>query len=202
MKNNKGITLITVVVMIIIIIIIATTSLLNASKLMNNSRDMAMDQKIETVRQAVKARQSEIGMQGSIAPTGDQQYVGKYSPLIAQDSIEAKGWYLLNEEALKDLGVNNLREFFLVNYQKGIVIPLLDEHHVEKYLVYAFISKVCDKKDKFVISEYIGEKLSNSSSSENESLPVASFSFSRILKIKMSMAMVGLRLINIKSLKK
>ncbi len=162
MRNNKGVTLITVVVMIIIIMIIATTSLLSAGKLLNNSKNMVGEQEIEAVRQAINARQAEINMQGTITPTGDVQYVGKLSPGLAKDSIIAKGWYSLNEQALKELGVNNLKALFLVNYQKGIVIPLEDEHHVEKYLVYAYMNKVYDKRVRRVYSDYIGERLSNS----------------------------------------
>ncbi len=165
MRNNKGITLITVVVMIIIIIIIATTSIIAGSKLMTNSRTLVTEQNLEAVRQAIRSRKAEVDMQGTITPLGEE-LVGKLSPMIAGDQIEATDWYLLNEDYLLELGVKDLKARFLVNYDKSVVISLEDENYIVQYLNYVFIDKIKEQVRRHEIDDYVGIKLKNHSASE------------------------------------
>ncbi len=158
--NNKGITLITVVVMIIIIIIIATVSLLAGNRLIDNANTMATSQKIETVRDHIMMRESEIQMAGSIKPKGDT-YEGQLSPVFNNGKIEATGWYLLNPEALSSIGVKNDNSSYLVNYKRALVISMDDNEFLEKYLYYYFITRCKETSD------YIGEALQNATKTSN-----------------------------------
>ena len=162
--NNKGITLISVVVMIIIITIIATTSLLAGNVMITNSRKLADKEMIETVREAIMRRNSEIKMQGTVTPLGDS-YPGQLSPYIADGRIEAVGWYLLNEEALDELGVKNSKLRYLVNYKTETVLALSDPNYVEDYLVCAFMDIQNEEMNTGAIEEYKGEALSISTTS-------------------------------------
>ncbi len=160
--NNKGITLITVVVMIIIIIIIATVSLLAGNKLISNASGMASEQMIETVREAIQRREAEVRMQGSVTPLGET-YIGQISPTLANGQIEAKDWYLLNPEALSEIGVKNAKGSYLVNYPREQVISLDDNDFIEQYLYYYFIEKTKGLKEAGTITNYYGEALFDAS---------------------------------------
>ncbi len=159
--NNKGITLVTVAVMIIVIIIIATTSIVAGNRLLFNSRELVDAQMLESVREAAIRRKNEIDMQGTITPLGET-YPGQLSPYIADGAFEAVGWFLLNEEALDDLGVKKAKERYLVNYKKSTVLSMADNEYVEKYLVYVFMDKIMDKRKTNAILGYPGEELQNS----------------------------------------
>ena len=166
--NNKGITLITVVVMIIIIIIIATTSIIAGNKLVLNARNLTDSQVEETIREAMSRRRGEIDLQGTITPKGDS-YPGKVDPLIGEGTYNAKGWYLLVDEDLTNLGVKDApaSSRFLVNYKYLEVLDMSDRLYLEKYFVCTFLHKVYDKAGS--PSEYIGERLANKTDSGDTS---------------------------------
>ena len=164
MKNNKGVTLISVVVMIIVIIIISTVSIMAAPKLFTNSKKYVNAQELEAVRSAISSRKVQVDMQGTITPIGEQ-LVGTHSPLIAGGQIEAKDWYLLNEEALENLGVKETSaKRFLVNYDKLVVISLEDEDSSEQYLNYIFMDKVL--KETPLNTDYVGKKLTDNTATQ------------------------------------
>ncbi len=154
---RKGITLISVVVMIIIMIIIATVSILAGNKMITNSRELADKTMVETVKEAIMRRNSEIKMQGTVTPLGSS-YPGQLSPYIADGLIEAEGWYLLNEEALDELGVKKSKERYLVNYKTETVLALTDPDYVEKYLVCVYMQKQIEQMKKGEINYYYGSK--------------------------------------------
>jgi len=158
--NNKGITLVTVVVMIIVIIIIATVSIISGNRLTKGAKNFRDVYNIESVRSAVLRRKNEIEMQGTVTPLGDT-YPGFLSPHISPDDIECPGWYMLNKESLKELGITSSEMQYLVNYEKGIVLCYEDSDFVEKYLVYRFIDKEIQRKNTEAHFEYIGEALAD-----------------------------------------
>ena len=158
--NNKGITLVTVVVMIIVIIIIATVSIVSGTRLISNSKTLTDGQNIESIREAVQRRNSEMQMQGTITPI-DEVYPGQLSPKITPDSIECTNWYLLNDDSLSELGIKASQGKYLVNYQKGIVLSLEDVSYAESYLMYRFIDSVVTAKAEGNLTEYVGEALSD-----------------------------------------
>jgi hypothetical protein len=110
--NNKGITLITVTVIIIVMIIIATTSIIAGNKLIVNSKEYVDSQLVENVIEAVKRKKAEVNMEGSITPIG-VGYPGKVNPVIGNGEVEANGWYQVDEDDLKKLGVTETNERML-----------------------------------------------------------------------------------------
>ncbi len=136
--NNKGISLITVVVIIIVMIIIATISIVAGNKLIFEAKNLQETQNIETIRQAINRLYQEYLNSGTFMPKGEG-LIGRYSPAIANGEYQAEGWYLLDEDTLKELGVNDLRGRFLVNYEYSEVLDMSDASYFEKYNVVEFI---------------------------------------------------------------
>ncbi len=158
MKNNKGITLITVVVIIIIIIIIATVSIVAGNKLIVNSRHLTDSQIVESVKEAIYRRTAEIQMQGTITPKGDS-YPGNVDPLIGEGNIQATGWYALDKDALANLGVKDVDSRFLVNYNYNDAISMGDAEYIEKYFVSTYMYKCYQDRKAGLRSSYSGEML-------------------------------------------
>ncbi len=164
--KNRGITLITVVVIIIIIVIIATTSLVAGNKLMVNAKILKDAQITESVKEALSRRTAEITMQGVITPKGDS-YPGKVDPLIGDGTIVAKGWYLLEESDLINLGIKDVEDRFLVNYDYNEALNFTDNLYLEKFFVITFMHKVIDNNSEDPNIEFVGEKLYNKTSSND-----------------------------------
>jgi len=144
--NNKGISLVTVVVIIIVMIIIATISIVAGNKLIVETKNLQELQNIETIRQAIDRVYQEYTNSGIYTPKGEG-LIGRYSPAIAAGDVQAVGWYLLDEDALKELGVNELRGKYLVNYEYSQVLDMSDPTYYEKYCVVEFIYKQRELKD-------------------------------------------------------
>ncbi len=166
MRNNKGITLVTVVVIIIVIIIIATTSIISGNKLILNSRNLTNEQIVESVKEAVYRRKTELALQGTITPKGDS-FPGTVNPLIGDGTMNANGWYALDKNDLADLGVKDVEARFLVNYKYNDAISMADPEYVEKFFVSSFLHKVDDGVRSGTIPAYIGTALSNKTSEED-----------------------------------
>lgn len=145
--NNKGITLITVIVMIIVMLIIATVSLVAGNEIIVNSNEYRREQELESVKEAVLRRKSEVEMSGTIIPIGEA-YVGTKNPIICTDergTLVANDWYLLDKESLENIGVYDTENKYVVNYDYGIVLSTYDESYIEEYMVikclYDYISR-------------------------------------------------------------
>lgn len=158
--NNKGITLITVVVMIIVMIIIAAASILAGNKLIVNSSEYKKEQEIQSVREAVSRKKTEVGLQGTFTPVGEG-YVGEKNPILISDengTVEATDWYLLDTTALEKLGVYEVNTKFLANYDYEIVLSTENPYHIEEYFV---ITAIHYYKDQ---GSVVGEMLNNKTS--------------------------------------
>ena len=100
-------------------------------------------------------------MSGTLVPLGEK-YVGIGNPILRSDgtdTIVAKGWYLLEEENLEKLGVYDVTNRYLVNYDYEVVLSLQNEDYLEEYMVVEFMHK-CIEDETFV-----GTELTNKDSS-------------------------------------
>ena len=163
--NNKGISLVTVVVIIIVMIIIASVSIIAGNKLIVETKELANFQTIETIREAINRLYEDHINSGMITPKGEG-LIGRYSPAIGNGDIQAVGWYLLDEDALTELGINQKGKF-LINYKYSAVLDMSDSSYVEEYNVIEFMynqRKLMENaiKDGTTNSfEYAGEELNN-----------------------------------------
>jgi len=162
--SNRGITLLAVTVIIIVMIILATTGIVAGNKLILNSKELTESQIIENVREAVVRKKAEYQMQGTITPIG-VGFPGKANPSIGDGTVVAEGWYQLDEEELKQLGVNETNERMLINYEYEEVLPMRSPNYFERYEVITFLRKVAadvaSTKGSSNPKTYIGEKLTN-----------------------------------------
>ena len=158
--NNRGITLLAVTVIIIVMIILATTGIVAGNKLILNSKELTESQIVENVREAVVRKKAEYNMQGSITPIG-VGFPGKANPTIGDGTVIAQGWYQLDEDELKQLGVNETNERMLINYEYEEVLPMKNPKYFEIYQVITFLRKVASDYKAKKITSYIGMQLSN-----------------------------------------
>lgn len=110
MKNNKGITLVSVIVVLIVIIIIASVSIVGGSGLLVESKEQVEEQELIAVKDAVKRRKAEVSLSGTLTPTG-VSYAGLKNPVVGRDDaglelFAGKDWYLLEKEHLEELGID------------------------------------------------------------------------------------------------
>lgn len=137
MKNNHGMTLASIIIILIVVIIIASVSIIAGNNLMVESKDQLSEQKIQTVRDAVMRRKTDVAMGGKYMPIGES-YVGIVNPVIGQtedgeEICAGSDWYLIEEKDLEGLGVTGDNNAYYVNYELGEVIPYnYSENIVEK----------------------------------------------------------------------
>jgi len=159
--NNKGVTMVTVVVMIIIMVLIATVSIVAGNKLIVNSNEYKQEQELESVRMAVTRKKAEMGMAGSLIPVGDS-YVGIKDPILKtvdSATIAATDWYLLDEENLEKLGLYDVKNRYIVNYDYEVVLSTQNPRYIEEYMLIECIH------DYIANDSTAGQQLSNKSSS-------------------------------------
>jgi fructose-specific component phosphotransferase system IIB-like protein len=127
MRGNKGISLITVVVIIIVMIIIASLSIIQGNKVVLEARAHKKATNLIAVETAVGRIRTKLSLaQGDVIPE-DVKLVGTKDPIIdSEENIIATGWYLLDEQALSELGIEKDDDGYLVNYYSGQVIIVSD----------------------------------------------------------------------------
>ena len=132
MKNNKGVTLVSIIVILIVIIIIASVGIISGNNLLVESKEQVEEQEYTAVLDAVRRRKSEVSMSGILFPAGNE-YVGIQNPVVgrAGDGTEqyaGKGWYLLEEAHLVELGIEGNKNNYIVNYELEVVLLVSDEY--------------------------------------------------------------------------
>ena len=150
MKNNKGITLIALAIMIIVIIIIASVTVYSGISAIKDSKEKKLQTELETVQHAVLENYSKYLLTKDLpAEDGTVQYIigtkityaeaksvadrmgvtlktNNYDTASSTDTTEF--YYRLDEEQLKNIGVENLVEDgveidkYIVNYATGEVM--------------------------------------------------------------------------------
>lgn len=136
MKNKKGITLITLTVTLMAMMIIATTSILVGNKLVLQSKQQKEEQNLESVKLAISRIQSIQNMSGVVTPT-TSDLPGIQNPIIGKNGLNqpiyaGNDWYLLEESDLKELGLTDISEEYIVNYQTNSAYLITDPDLISK----------------------------------------------------------------------
>lgn len=130
MKNNKGVTLISILVVLIAIIILTSVAIVAGNSLIKESREQIDEQEYETVLNAIRIKKTEVNVSGKLTPAG-ASYIGIKNPIIdnAGTPIYAgDDWYLLEESHLRELGVEGDKKAYIVNYKDEIVLLVNAEY--------------------------------------------------------------------------
>lgn len=128
MKNNKGVTLSSIIVILIVIIIIASVGIIAGNSLFDETKTQVNDQEYNTILNAIRTKKTEVEMGGILIPA-DSVYIGIKNPVVGRDEmgVELKAgedWYLLEESHLKELGVENNKNNYIVNYELEVVLTV------------------------------------------------------------------------------
>ncbi|MBR4110701.1 MAG: hypothetical protein IKK43_03305 [Clostridia bacterium] len=132
MKNNKGVTLISVLIVLIVIIIIASVSIISGNTLLEESKEHVDEQEYTAVLDAVRRKKSEVSTSGILFPAGNS-YVGIENPVVGRDASNVeqhagKDWYLLEEAHLEELGIEGNKRTYIVNYKLEVVLLANDNY--------------------------------------------------------------------------
>lgn len=130
MKNNKGITLISLIITIIVIIIIAAITLYyGLTQNMEQAKETKSAYEVHEIIDAVVNRSLMNDLNSNY-----YALIGKteYTPITITDKdgnteeyTSEKGWYLVSEEEeFRALGLNGLKDQYLVNYDMGGVVSV------------------------------------------------------------------------------
>lgn len=127
MKRNYGITLVSIIIMVIVMMIIAGISVVVGNKVVIEAREKRAEQNLITVKAAINREISKAAMSGIITP-GGYNYAGVKDPVLESTGgiqiTAGEDWYLLDTSSLKQIGVEEIEEKYLVNYILNAVIPL------------------------------------------------------------------------------
>lgn len=135
MKNENGVTLISLVITIIVLLILASISTFSGVRNVNESRDSAAKTELKFVQQAVLQTYTKytltddndilVGLQFSDF-TGlneiIEQIEEKTNITIELKDNNANNYYLLDGASLHALGITNTEDEYIVNYTTGEVI--------------------------------------------------------------------------------
>jgi hypothetical protein len=134
MRGNKGVSMITVVVLIIVMIIIASVGIIQGNKVVIEAKAHKKQANLIAVETAIGRVKTSLDMaEGNVIPN-DVKLVGIKDPVIDEvENIVAEGWYLLDESALAELGIEKDKEAYLVNYLTGKVLIVSDGINIEDF---------------------------------------------------------------------
>ena len=124
MKENKGVTLIAVIITIIVIIILAVITIFYG--LYKNGEKAIETKSVYEVFSVLDAAVNRT-LLNRLNPTyyafiGDTTFGSK--TIDGKEYRSDNGWYLLGNDDIKELGVDNVKGEFLVNYVDGLVVSI------------------------------------------------------------------------------
>lgn len=132
-RKNNGITLVALVITIIVLIIIASISITGILQDTDETKDNVAISELGMVQHAIlerktKAQLTKEELPGqSVTSTQLQQVIdeikAKSGTTITLEG-NAEDYKLLDDEALQDLGIENYKSEYIVNYSTGEVIDI------------------------------------------------------------------------------
>lgn len=135
MKNQKGITLISLVITIVVLLILISISTNTGVNNAKESRDSAVKAELQVVQQAAFQKYAKYNLTGdqSILPGNSYSDFTKLNEIIEQikektgitielKDDDANNYYLLDISSLQALGITNTEDEYIVNYITGEVI--------------------------------------------------------------------------------
>lgn len=134
MRSQSGVTLVTMIVMIVIMAIIATVSITGGVEVVRNSKEQVKEDNLASVRALVSREASKVSTGGIFTPANTSLYGIKNAEISGKEIGE--NWYFLDEDALKDMGIEFVDETYIVNYKLNVVIPMSDEENIHSKIEY------------------------------------------------------------------
>lgn len=126
MKNNSGVTLVTMILMIIVMIIIASVSIIGGRELIQNSKESKVTESLSAVKSVVNNINIKLSTAGTLTPANVKLYGKSAVGLLSGDANELADWYILDESDLEELGIKYVEQKYLVNYIENDVMLLED----------------------------------------------------------------------------
>lgn len=124
LKDNKGVTLVTMVMVIIVITIIASISIIGGTEIIKNARESKAKENLTAVKAFVNSIYVKQNTSGVFTPANSNYYGTPAFGIVSGDADILNGWYLIDEDDLKEMGIEYVEENYLVNYKSNLVIAL------------------------------------------------------------------------------
>ena len=124
LKDNKGVTLVTMVMVIIVITIIASVSIIGGTEIIKNARESKAKENLTAVKAFVNSIYVKQNTSGVFTPANSNYYGTPAFGIVSGDADILNGWYLIDEDDLKEMGIEYVDENYLVNYKANRVVVL------------------------------------------------------------------------------
>ena len=122
MKNNKGVSLISLVITIILILIIASISIYyGVTKNIDNTTETVSYNEIMDVEEAISQRSLMNKLNSSTYPLVGTPLTDS-DPLVISETSYGDGWYKLEESDFSKLSLENVKKSYIVNYKDNLVV--------------------------------------------------------------------------------
>ena len=135
MKNEKGVTLISLVITIIVLLILASISTYTGIGNIKETRESVRKTELQLVQQAVIQKYTKYNLTGDdklLQGVSYQDFTElnsliaeireKISVTIELKDDNANNYYLLNKTSLANIGITNTEDEYIVNYTTGEVL--------------------------------------------------------------------------------
>ena len=124
LKDNKGVTLVTMVMVIIVITIIVSISIIGGTEIIKNARESKAKENLTAVKAFVNSIYVKQNTSGVFTPANSNYYGTPAFGIVSGDADILNGWYLIDEDDLKEMGIEYVDENYLVNYKANRVVVL------------------------------------------------------------------------------
>lgn len=124
MKRNSGVTLINMMIIILVIIIISSVSIIGGRQLLEDSKESQKKENLASVQAVVNSISLKYGMSGTLTPGNMKLYGQKAVGILSGDSATLEDWYILDVNALEEMGIEYTNEEYIVNYRENRVISM------------------------------------------------------------------------------
>lgn len=122
MKNNKGVSLISLVITIILILIIASISIYyGVTKNIDTTTETVSYTEIIDVEEAISQRSLMNKLNSSNYPLVGTPLTDS-NPLVVSETSYGDGWYQLEESDFSKLNLENVKKNYIVNYKDNLVV--------------------------------------------------------------------------------
>lgn len=129
MKNEKGITLIVLVITIIVLLIIVGISIGSGKEEIKDAKKNKLLSELDMVQHAILERYTKYSLTkdqnllvGNVLDETSLIEIEKKMGIELQDEEHPENYYKLTKEELKQLGIKNTEDTYIVNYKTGEVI--------------------------------------------------------------------------------
>ena len=116
MENNRGVTLISILIIIIVLVIISSVSIIGGLDILQNSKESNKEENLAAVKSAVNEINIKIGTSGIFTPADVELYGRPAAGVLSGDTTD---WYILDQDALEQMGISYANESYIVNYKEN-----------------------------------------------------------------------------------